>query len=250
MIFMVLPAWLLAMIPGLVGGFAKMKFSQDAVNRMNRYNDPRAQMQRMLSAGLPVSAMGSLSAGEQSQLPDVGGIGDNISNYFQSFLQMKQQEMLQGQIKGQGISNEMQGYLADIMGEEAAAGLEAGGFDTFGNARSNAFMSKAAEYEMKQVGLKVQKNQERISSVEADLKERLAESGYFDKEAKAKLDSLLVELDIKGLQENNMKAQTIARDTILKRMSRNGISLGEAILLQVMNSLSGGVSFGGGRIGF
>ena len=74
---MFLPVWLLPLLKSVlpaVGAIGSSIASVNAQERMNRYNDPRRQLQRLNAAGLPFAAFEAGQAGQQSQLPDFGGI--------------------------------------------------------------------------------------------------------------------------------------------------------------------------------
>ena len=73
MIFMFLPVWLLPLLKSVlpaVGAIGSSIASVNAQERMNRYNDPRRQLQRLNAAGLPFAAFEAGQVGQQSQLPD------------------------------------------------------------------------------------------------------------------------------------------------------------------------------------
>ena len=57
MIFMILPVWLLPLLKSVlpaIGGIGSSIAGVTAQERMNRYNDPRRQLQRLNAAGLPL----------------------------------------------------------------------------------------------------------------------------------------------------------------------------------------------------
>lgn len=247
MVYMILPAWLLALIPGLIGGFAKSAMSQGAVNKMNWYNSPASQLRRVMEAGLPAAAFFGGQAGQQAQMPDYSGIGESISNFQITRGQQIQQELLMEQIRKMMADADVSENLRDISNEETLAGLDIRAIRG-GIPRTDAYMNKRADYEMKENALGLLKNQHDISTVEKNVRIFL-EQNQKDK-AKAELDKLLLQLDIGGQAMENERVRTIARNAIIGRMEEGGLSLLEAILIQVMSSIGGGVSNTGANIGF
>ena len=66
MIFMILPVWLLPLLKSVlpaIGGIGSTIAGVTAQESMNRYNDPRRQLQRLNAAGLPFAAFQAGQAG-------------------------------------------------------------------------------------------------------------------------------------------------------------------------------------------
>lgn len=236
-----LPAWLMSLLPGLSGGFINALLQQGQINKMNAYNDPRAQMQRLMRAGLPAAAMGTAGAGQQSQIPDVSGIGNAISNYFQSDQQRVRAEIMLEELRNAGNNADISGYNRDVLKEERDAALMPFVSDQDkvpSTGLSFAKANKLTNYYSTQNALRIQANQGRLAELDLDFKKALQEGGKDSiayKEAVAKLDSVLADLNLKNLNLKNETLRTEARRVILEKFSRGGMNLFEAVFVTLLN---------------
>lgn len=237
--FPLLPAWLMALLPGLGGGFLNALLQQGQINRMNAFNDPRAQMQRLMRAGLPAAAFGTAGAGQQSQIPDISGIGDSISNYFQSDQQMKQGKIMLEMLRKAIADADVSEFDRDVRRDESKGALspfvDSDYYSTSG--KSFAEVGKAQEFYIANNAMKLQAVEGRIKT----LQEKLAKSLGTGKDsvayrtAVAQLDSLLLDLNFKGLNFENERLRTEARRTILQKFESGGMNLFEAIFISLLN---------------
>lgn len=247
-----LPPWLMALLPNLAGGLISAKLSQDQINKMNFYNNPVNQMRRANEAGLPFAALSGMSASQQSSIPDVSGIGNSISGWNSSYQQLKQIELLQEQIRNADASADIRENERDISNEEWQAGVYEGQIED-GITISNARLAKRNSYKAQKIALDIAENQKEISDIDVRISSAL-EQNKLDV-AKAELDALFLKLDLGRQAFDNIHAANVAKNTIIKRMEKGGLSLMEALLIQVMSALSGGIGFGGkdgtkGQFGF
>lgn len=241
MIFMILPAWMLALFPTLLGGILKAGLSQGTINQMNRYNSPQQQLMRLNAAGLPFAAFAAGQAGQQSSLPDTSGFGGE--SFMQNYSQAKQLDLLKQQIRKLGADADISENLRDVSDQETMVALEDSGYG-----RTNAGMNKEADYRIKSAALAVAKNQKQISDIELRIKR--ATEGVEKQKAYKALDLMLLQLGIGGQAMENERVRQAARNKIVATMEKNGLTLMEAILLQVMSGLSAQASSPFGKIGF
>lgn len=249
MIFMILPAWLLLMIPHLIAGAGKLIGSASAIRAQNRYNSPFQQVQRLKAAGLPFAAFSAGQAGNQSQLPDFSGF-DNIGNAVNSGInQSNQIDMFRELLRKAGFD-------ADIRENEAALSaedfLEMGmsGRVINGEYITNQRFMKRMEIEMKEMDWWYKRYEGRIKEIDAKIKEDLAASGKLSEGAEAEIDRLLLSNKLLRQQLKSNDDRAAAQAKIVETMSKGGLSFWEALMLQVLGGLSGGISGGGMNLGF
>lgn len=247
--FLVIPAWLLAMLPQLLGGVINAFTSQGAVNRMNRYNAPGPQLMRLNAAGLPFAAFTAGQSGQQSSLPDFSGIGESVGslgNYFVTQLQK-----IQTDIAKQGLRKAK--AEADIAEQERDAAFEPyvpHQRDYDASSKTFGFLGQLQDFYSKDNAMKLQSLEGKIKQLDLDLKIELKKDGTLSKAAHAELDKLLLGLKIGGQAYDNERVRNIAKNEILRRFEKGGLSLFEAILIQVMSSLGGSISSPFGKLGF
>lgn len=245
MIFMIiplLPAWLMAMLPGLGGGFLSAVLQQGQVNRMNAYNDPRAQIQRLMRAGLPAAAMGTGMAGMQSQLPDLSGLGNAITNVFESDQQRTRGQIMLEELRRAAAEADSAGYNRDQLREETKGGLspyvDSDLYDTKG--KSFLEVGKVQQFYIQNNAMKIQAEDGRIKMLDRKFKELMNKGDKESlayKQAEAQLDMLLLDLDFKGLNLENERNRTAAKRTIMNRLQQGGLNLFEALLLLAADKL-------------
>lgn len=234
-----LPAWLMALLPGLGGGFLNALLQQAQINRMNAYNDPRAQMQRLMRAGLPAAAFGTQGAGQQSQIPDVSGIGNSISNYFQSDQQMKQSKIMIEMLRKAIADADVSEFGRDVAREESKGILSPFTDSDFYRTEGKSFaeVGKVQQFYMANNAMKLQAVEGRIKDLQLELQKSLGtgKDSIAYRTAVAQLDSLLLDLNFKGLNFENERLRTEARRTILQKFESGGMNLFEAILISLLN---------------
>lgn len=252
MMFFIIPVWLLALLPQLIGGIANAALSQGSINRQNRYNSPLSQVRRLREAGLPAWASGGISAGAQSSLPDMSGIGNSLTNFLGSSLQVKQGDALQETIRKLIADADIAENLRDVSNVETDTALNMGFVDENGFFRSNAGYKKDVEYDSIRIGYDILKNQKAISDTDKAVVEALKQNRI--DLAKTQLDVMLKNLEIAGQNFDNEKRRNVAANKIISSMEKNGLSLMEALFIQLMSSVSGGIGGGPkgttGQIGF
>lgn len=246
-----IPLWLILALTQLGGGIVNAATSQGQINRMNRYNDPRAQLQRLNAAGLPFAAFSQGQAGSQSNLPDMSGIGEGIKNtgilYLQNQMQKKQIEMLNEQIETAKATTRKtwaEARTAHAVARETDERVNEN-LSEFGFPRitppSNLAWLMEQDREVKSLDTDMKKYDRDMKEIDSLFKSDQYKSGRMVKLVQAEIDNLLAKLDItKQLYNNNEKA-TIARNELIARMEKGGLSFGEALIIQVMNALTGGL---------
>lgn len=237
------------MLPQLIGAFTSAAVQQGQVNRMNRYNDPRSQLQRLNAAGLPFAAFSQGQAGNQSTLPDMSGIGESIASYATSRLQQEQLKLLKEQTRKASAEADITETNRDVLRDEAEFSLF-GGIVEDGILRSNAYLSKRLDFQMKQNAAFMQKYEKDIREIDALFKSDQYESGRMKKVAEQELDALINKNDLMKQVWNTNDKQNAARNEIIGRMQKNGLNLAEAMFLVIMQSLGATAKLGGSSIGF
>lgn len=249
LIIMVLPAWLLALLPNLIGGLINAGTSSSSINQMNKYNDPRAQLQRLNAAGLPFAAFSQGQAGNQSSLPDLSGIGDGISSYMTNRVQQQQMKLLNEQIDKAKAEADTAFYHSQIAKDEADAALNSGSVID-GISRSNAYIHKLREYEMHGMSQFIQQHEYDMKKIDLAIKSSDYESGRTKQRTEAEIDNLLAKNKLAQQVWTTQDDQHKARHKIIATMEKNGLTFMEAMLLQILEGLGGGMKIGAGHIGF
>ena len=243
MVVMILPAWLLAMLPGLIGGIVSGGMQAGAVSRANRYNDPRSQLARLNAAGLPFAAFTNGQAGNQSSIPDVSQLGSNISDYMSNRIQQEQAKLLKEQIRNASATADMTEYQRDIAKEQRDAVLMQGEFDWMGQKRSLAYLDKERDYRIKKLDEWFKENDKKVKEVESQFRITNFDNGNEQKKLEAEIDKLILSNDLARQALKDNETRTLARNQIIDMMkdSNGKLSLIEAITIQIMNAMSGGL---------
>jgi len=218
------------------------QLAQTVVSGMNnrkmlRYNSPKAQISRLRAAGLPFAAFTAGQAGNQSSLPDVSGIGaagNTLSSYF-------------------GSRNDQQDYrvkknLADVSDADTRALLE-GTYEMFGQKDMNPVEIKRKLEAITNIyALDNAANEQLVKQIEYSFKQGLSKEDL-RKKWDAEIDKLLIGNKLGNQVFDNTEKVTAARNTIIDQMMEGGLGFGEALLMVLMQSLSGSVGDGGWKIG-
>lgn len=249
--------FLLPLLPYLIpamAGLGSAAMSAGAVNRMNRYNDPRAQLQRLNAAGLPFAAFAQGQSGSQSSLPDTSGIQagatEAVSNYFINRMQNEQIDMLRNQKRGVIADADIKELQRDILKEEADAALNNGIIDESGFMRSNAFMSKKYDYQMKEYEMFMKRYDKDMKEIDSLFQSENYKNGNMQKKFEAEIDAITLRNRLFRQAFTDARTQTLARNNIIARMEKNGLNFAEALFIVIMNAIGGSAKFGGSHLGF
>lgn len=222
----------------LAGSALSRGGSRRAIDRQNEYNKPINQIARLKEAGLPYAAFANTTAGQQSQVQPYteSGLGEGIKGgierYFMTTMQAKQIELLDAQIKateaqaaktgeeGQKVANENQLFTMDpTQGEPVSYG-----------ARMNKF-----QFEIREMERNMMENNNEIKRLDNKLQKELYQDGTIEKTSRLELEGLVNA--VAGSAQNVNKGKAV--DTIIERMSKNGLTLIEAITLALAMSQIG-----------
>lgn len=245
--------FLLPLLPYLIpamAGLGSAAMSAGAVNRMNRYNDPRAQLQRLNAAGLPFAAFAQGQAGSQSSLPDTSGVAEGINqgaaNFMMNRMQKKQIELIDEQIKTQkalerktwsdALFSHSQARVASAEADEKLSE-----YGSINEKPSNLAFLMGKEREIKELEVFTKKYDNEIKRIDSLFKSEAYQSGKLTKQLDAEIDGLLLRNDLARQQFKDNQTRTVARNEIIDRMKKNGLSVGEALVIQIMNALTGGL---------
>lgn len=247
-----MPAWFLLMLPQLIGGLGKLLASRSAINRQNVYNSPVAQIGRLKEAGLPFAAFEAGQAGSQSQLPDLTGF-DTIGNAIGTGIQQGNQlEMFQELLRKASADADTAGFLRDVTREETKGLLSTVESDLTGMPQSIASANKVLEHRMRELGVWSADHKEAMDNIQRKILQSKFDSGYLQKLADEEFDRLVnTNKAMRQLwQSNEEKGAAFKRIVEAIKGSDGKLGFWEALLIQVMSGLSGGISSGGVNLGF
>ena len=237
MIFMILPVWLLPLLKSVlpaIGGIGSTIAGVTAQERMNRYNDPRRQLQRLNAAGLPFAAFQAGQAGNQSQLPDFGGIqqaGQSLGDFMTNFQQAEQGKLTLDNLKEAGRSASAAADVAesnrDVTLEENIYQLDQGKFNT------RAFLDGSRDVE-----LRMKEHQRDLAELDLKMKQELNDSGKLTEKLQAEIDLLLQNI-VKGKKYLETQDDLDnARDMIVNKMKEGGTNIWEAFAISILTAMS------------
>lgn len=245
-----MPAWFILMLPQLIAGLGKLISSRSALNKQNIYNSPVEQISRLRAAGLPYAAFEAGQAGSQSQLPDLSGFDNLGSAVGTGINQGNQMRMFEELLRKASADADVAGNLRDVSNEITDFELESrdGPFGSMSNAR----YQKKLEVEMKEQGFWVQKFQLELIEIDRLIKASRFETGDLMKQADAEFDKLIIGNKLANQLWESNDAKNKAFQRIIDTMEGSDGKLGfvEALLIQLISSLSGGAEGGGMKIGF
>lgn len=234
----------------MLAGMGKLVGSQAAINRQNRYNSPVEQIRRLRQAGLPFAAFQAGQAGNQAQLPDLSGydmmgsaIGTGISQANQATIF---KELLSKAQSDAGIASNLFG----ISEEEFKAGMGHFSKGPMGNDINMFQYSKLLDIQAKEYSVWISKHREKIEKIDKLIKEARFEDGTLMDEAIARMNSVMLSNDLAKQAWNTNDSRNRAAQRIVDTMSKGGLSFLEALFLQIIGSLGGGVNMGGMNLGF
>lgn len=254
--FLFIPAFLIPFLPAILsalGGGITAMASSGAVNRMNRYNDPRAQLQRLNAAGLPFAAFAAGQAGQQSTLPDLTGLGQGFEafgNYFVNKNQIVQHDILKEQLRGAASSADILGNQKLISDAETDAMMKYGATDVFGKQVPLATKMKHFEYLIKEQELFMKENENKLKTIDTIVKQGLYDAGRLSEEANALIDATILKNNVLKNMLKTQEMQTAGKQLIFDRMKQNGLSFAEALFMVAIQAISGSLKIGGAGIGF
>jgi len=200
---------------------------------MNRYNSPKKQLSRLRAAGLPFAAFTAGQAGNQSTLPDVSGIGaagDTLSKYFGS--------------RNDQVDYRVKKNLADISDEDTKALFD----NSYGPAEAptNPIRIKR-QLEAIQNLYDMDNSSNRRLMEEMDKEFRLGNynDGTMKKRYDAETEKILLGNRLGEQLFKNTEILTAARNELIGRMQKDGLSFMEALLITVLSSVSGSMNADG-----
>ena len=224
MIFMFLPVWLLPLLKSVlpaVGAIGSSIASVNAQERMNRYNDPRRQLQRLNAAGLPFAAFEAGQAGQQSQLPDFGGIaqaGESLGNFQTNYQQAQQGDLTIENLRHAGRTAAAGADMAesnrDVTIEENKYQLGEGKYNT-----------RTFTDSLRKLELDLKENQKAMGELDLQMKRDLQESGVLGKKAQAELDLMLQNITKGNKYLDTQDDLDAARDMIVNKMKEGGMNI-------------------------
>jgi len=242
--------WLEGHMPnviGAVGSILGQVKSEGYIRKMNRYNEPVNQLERLRKAGLPMAAYSHVGAGNQSAIPQqgIGQAGDYLSKFLDTDQTKANTASTLELLRGISADSDMKAYdrnvyLSDFVGDD--------------NRRTTL------REEQIQTGIALQKAQVAlqrhsgtIASIDAEAKEQLRRDGKLNAETYARIELLGKQMGLIGQHTEMMKSQQQALENdnramqeIIKRMDKNGMSLGESLLLMFLQkgkAAAGGSGF-------
>lgn len=247
-----MPAWFILMMPQLIAGLSKLLASRVALNKQNRYNSPIEQMRRIREAGLPFAAFEAGQAGSQSQLPDLSGFDTIGSAVGTGITQGNQMKLFFELLRKAGFDADIRGNEADISTAERDALMNNFVDYGAGNKVPIAGAKKLAEFEITKFGQWSAGHKEAMDAIDRKIKEERFDSGRLVEILDEEFDRLVNTNKAMRQAWQGNEDKDAAFKTIVEIMKGSDGKLGfmEALLIQIMKSLSGGVSGGGVNLGF
>lgn len=249
-VIMVLPAWLILMMPQLIAGLSKLITSRVSLNKQNRYNSPIEQMRRIREAGLPFAAFEAGQAGSQSQLPDLSGFDQIGSAIGTGITQGNQMRMFLELLRRAGADADIAENLRDVSNEETKGLMSTVESDFTGMPESIASAGKVLDFKMKEYGVWQAKYKTDMEEIDSKIKAARFDSGQLQNVFDEEFEKLVnTNKSMRQLWQSN-EAKNSAWKKIVNTMEKGGLSFFEALLIQVMSSMGGGISGGGVNLGF
>ena len=201
---------------------------------MNRYNDPRRQLQRLNAAGLPLRPFEAGQAGQQSQLPDFGGIAQ-AGKVWETSKQNYQQAQ-QGDLTIENLRH---------AGRTAAAGADMAESNRDVTIEENKYQLGEGKYNtrtftdsLRKLELDLKENQKAMGELDLQMKRDLQESGVLGKKAQAELDLMLQNITKGNKYLDTQDDLDAARDMIVNKMKEGGMNIWEAFAISILTAMS------------
>lgn len=205
-----------------IGGLASYFMSEAAIQRQNRYNLPKNQIQRLREAGIPLVAA-KYFENTQTSLPDTSGIqyaSEGLSSYIDT--QKKQKEI-------QNIDANTAKTWADALISDTKGRLDIEISNWLRDAeklgpnykpKNNLEKNLIQEQQVKLAELAGRTITNRIAETEADLKEWLAGKDYLTLEWTTRMDNAIRDLEIKNLLFDSEKKLIEFRNNFLDGLTK------------------------------
>ena len=220
MIFMFLPVWLLPLLKSVlpaVGAIGSSIASVNAQERMNRYNDPRRQLQRLNAAGLPFAAF---EAGQADNKVSYQTLRNSASGESLGNFQTNYQQAQQGDLTIENLRH---------AGRTAAAGADMAESNRDVTIEENKYQLGEGKYNtrtftdsLRKLELDLKENQKAMGELDLQMKRDLQESGVLGKKAQAELDLMLQNITKGNKYLDTQDDLDAARDMIVNKMKEGG----------------------------
>jgi len=236
------------MLPNLIPGFGAIAggvLSGINVRAQNRYNDPSRALARIRRAGLPMAAFSEQAAGNQSAVPEetLSKASEHLGSFLETTRQRKEIDTLTEALRGIKADS-------DLKEEDARIGLEQW-YDKdefqFVTNRKQAFKR---DQRLKDGQIFLQSKQAEVTDLNRQALQELKDNGQLTAETRGKIALLGQQAGLISAQKNQIQNANKALNDIIRRMEKNGMSLGESLLLMFLQKGSGGASAGGFNIVF
>jgi len=238
-------------LPGLIkaaGQVGSYFIQRGDIARQNRYNSPAQQVKRLREAGLPYAAAGDFK-NEQTNVPDVSGIagaGESIGGYIQTEIDRKKLGILGEEIKQMRSLTRIKGNEANFSDAEAQYLLNEG-YIRDGDAINWFKHRKEIETNMMEIQRALTQDAAGIKKVERNVAE--ATSATQIETVKQQLQSIISSINLKTQAFGNIEAEKASANALYDMMKEGGLSMWEALGLQVLQGFTGKVGSGGFQIG-
>lgn len=245
-----MPQWFLLMLPQLVAGLGKLIGSKTALNKANIYNSPVSQLARLKAAGLPYAAFEAGQAGAQSQLPDFSGF-DNIGNAVGMGIQQSNQVKMFTELLRKAMADaDVSENLRDVSNEETIGSLGYTYKDPEGKMVPIARISKLLDFQLKEYGTWSAKYRSEMEKIDNLIKSARFKDGSLLAQAQEEFNRIVNANKLADQLYKSNEAKNAAFQKIVNTMSKGGLNFFEALLIQMLSSMSGGFSGGGMNLGF
>jgi len=245
-------------LPGVLGAGGHIMQSLIGgmnVRAMNRYNDPSQQVERVRRAGLPMAALTPHTSGNQSAIPEnqLGAAGTELGKYVSTEKTRKEISNLMEILRGLKADTDVKVFDRNVWLKEI---LDTDNVTETGitTAREQQIMFQINSMRAQQ---ELNKHQTTVTRLNGEALQELKDKGMLSQETQSKIALLGKQM---GLIESQEKltaanaaataAQTAGFNNLVERMMKNGLSLGEAIVLTFLSKGSASASNQGINIGF
>lgn len=215
-------------VGGVLGGMVSRGQDRRALERMLEYNTPANQLARLREAGLPFAAFSDTAAGNQSQAQPSTESGLNeIGKFATTRMMQKQMELLEAQINATN---------ADAAKKE----VEANSLQTDLNIKqmpkdaepiASAAVEARGRITLQEGQALIQKYDSELKRIDALVKDELQKDGTLSKHVREQVRALVAQTKLTGVESHNREVQARAANYIIERMTKNGLTATEAMLL-------------------
>lgn len=231
-----------------IGGLASYFMSEAAIQRQNRYNLPKNQIQRLREAGIPLVAAKYFD-NTQKSLPDTSGIqyaSEGLSSYIHTEKELKEIENLKNSIRKLGAEADIAENLKQLSDEDIKYWID-NGVNLKNFTGNNYQYKKFLEMGIVEANHMIAGHEQKIKEIDKNV--AVATEANQIKEAAEKVTDIIQSWKLKrNVRLNNEQMQSAAH-AIIQHMKKGGLSFWEAIIMNTLLSFGAKIQAPGIQIG-